>query len=147
MQSGDVFLWSNFPFPRYDNVIKPRWFVYIGDTGILKTPPVAFLLTATTNTASIDPGGIKHGHAVCQYHPHNSPFAQECILDVDEGPYPVELSKIQGNIDIEHKGALTEQQMRELYNKMFRSRYFNKAVMRDIHRSFNNVGITSLKMP
>jgi hypothetical protein len=105
------------------------------------------LLTATTNLASTEPGGMKHGHSACRYHPNSSPFDQECIVDVDEGAYSIAAGTLPNNLDIEAKGSLTEQQMRELYNKLFRSQYFSRAVLRDVHRSFNDAGITSLKMP
>ncbi len=149
MQAGDVFRWNNFPEPKYNtDDIKPRWFVYLGDTGKLRTPVTFYLLTATTKLASIEPGGTKHGHSVCRYHPNSSPFDLECIIDVDEGPYPmVNPGTLPSNPDIEAKGSLTEQQMRELYNKVLRSQHFSRAVLRDVHRSFNDAGITSLKMP
>jgi len=148
MQSGDIFRWSNFPDPKYNtDDIKPRWFVYLGDTGKLRTPVIVYLLTATTNLASTEPGGVKHGHSVCRYHPNSSPFDLECIIDVDEGAYTVDPGTLAGNPDIEIKGSLTEQQMRELYNKLVRSQHYNKFVLRDIHRSFNDAGISSLKMP
>lgn len=148
MRSGDIFRWNNFPDPKYDTKdIKARWFVYLGDTGKLSSPVISYILTATTNLALIGPGRVKHGHTVCRYHPNNSPFEQECIVDIDEGTYPVEAKKLEDNPDIEIKGPLTDQQMRELYNKLLRSRHYSKTELRDIHRCFNDAGIAPLKRP
>jgi len=148
MQSGDVFRWNNFPDPKYKaEDIKARWFVYLGDTGKIISPLIVYLITATTNIASMDPGGIKHGHTVCRYHPKSSPFDQECIIDINERTYPVDAKAIEGNPDIEIKGPLTADQMRELYNKLVKSRFYNRIELKDIHRGFNDVGITSLKKP
>lgn len=148
MRSGDIFRWHNFPYPRYNKEdIKPRWFIYLGDTGKLSSPIHSYILTATTTLTLIEPGEIKHGHTVCRYHPNNSPFDQECIVDIDEGVYSVVANTLENNSDIEVRGSLTDQQMRELYNRLIRSRYYSKKELRDIHRSFNDVGITSLRRP
>jgi hypothetical protein len=147
MEAGTVFKWNNFPDPKYGDEIKPRWLVYLGETTSLRPPVYALLCTSTTQTDALEPGGIKYNHSICKYHPNSSPFEKECFVDVDEGSYDIEKSRLTNNVDIEIMGRLDEQQMRELYNKILRSPYYSKMKVLDIHRGFNNAGVTSLKIP
>jgi hypothetical protein len=48
MDAGTVIKWNNFKDRQYEGDVKPRWFVYMGNTGILSVPyPRAYLLTTT----------------------------------------------------------------------------------------------------
>jgi hypothetical protein len=48
LKPGTVFKWEKFPYPRIGTEIKARWFVYLGDTGIIQGPIIAFFHTTTT---------------------------------------------------------------------------------------------------
>lgn len=147
MKAGIVIKWNNFPHPRYGKEIKARWFICLGDSGILAEPVFIYLCTTTTNVVDFKPGGKRERHTTCQFKATSTPFEEDCLLDIDEGPYPILQSQIANNMDIEIKGELNEQNMRMIYHHVVRSSRFSKIVKIDIHRSFNNAGITGLKMP
>lgn len=59
---------------------------------------------------------------------------------------PIMIQKnFENDMNIDMKGRLTEQQMRELYNKFIGSPRYSKVEPRNIHRSFNDAHIISLK--
>jgi hypothetical protein len=147
MKAGTVLKWNHFPFPRLGGEIKARWFICLGDTGKLSDPVFAHLCTTTTNLLDFEPGGKRERHTTCSFRAANTPFEEDCILDVDEGPYSITRSEIENNTDIEVKGEIGEQDMRMVYNRVVRSGHFSKREKLDIHRSFNDAGITGLKKP
>ena len=147
MIAGTVIKWNNFPNPRYGDEIKPRWFVCLGNSGLLASPTVVYLSTTTTNMEDFNPGGKRERHTICRFSSNRSPFDEDCVLDIDEGPYSIPKNQIEGNVDIEIKGQFQEQEMRMIYNQVLRSGHFSKRIKLDIHRSLNDAGITGLKMP
>jgi len=147
MKAGTVIKWNNFPHPRFGKEIKTRWFICLGNSGILTEPVFIYLCTTTTNLDDFKQGGKKERHTTCQFKANITPFEEDCVLDIDEGPYPIPKSQITDSIDIEIKGELDEQNMRMIYNHVVRSSRFSKKEKLDIHRSLNDAGITGLKMP
>jgi hypothetical protein len=108
-----------------------------------------YLCTTTTNLRDFEPGGKREHHTTCLFKTASpdSPFDEDCILDIDEGPYSLPEAQISNNKDIEIKGKIGEQDMRMIYNRVVRSHRFSNRVKRDIHQSFNDAGITGLRMP
>jgi hypothetical protein len=147
MKAGTVIKWHNFLFPRYGGEIKSRWFICLGDSGKFADPIFVYLCTATTQLQEFSPGGKRERHTICRFNAKNSPFDEDCILDIDEGPYALTQVQIDNNIDIEIKGQISEQDMRMIYNHVVRSSRFSKREKLDIHRSFNDIGIMGLKLP
>ena len=147
MKAGTVIKWHDFPFPRYGGEIKARWFICLGDSGKLADPLFIYLCTATTQLQEFGPGGKRERHTTCRFSAKNSPFDEDCILDIDEGPYALAQAQIDNNKDVEIKGQIGEQDMRMIYNLVVRSSRFSKREKLDIHRSFNDIGISGLKMP
>lgn len=146
MKAGTVIKWNNFPHPRYGKEIKARWFICLGDSGTITEPVFTYLCTTTTKFDDFKQGGKRERHTTCQFKANITPFEEDCILDIDEGPYSIRKSQIANNVDIEIKGELKEQDMRVIYNRIVRSSRFSKMVKIDIHRSFNDAGITGLKI-
>ena len=147
MKAGTIIKWNNFPYPRYGGEVKARWFVCLGDSGLLSEPVFIYLCTATTSLKDFESGGKRERHTICRFQARTSPFDEDCIVDVDEGPYSLSQHELANNADIEVKGQLTEQDMRMIYNRVVRSNRFSKREKLDIHRSFNDAGIDGLKLP
>jgi len=63
---GTVFRWINFPYARYGEKDKPRWFICIGFSSIITSMVTGteeiFLCTTTTQLDSFKNGGIRKGH-------------------------------------------------------------------------------------
>lgn len=147
MDVGTVFRWKDFPEPRSGEV-KARWFIYLGDSGPFSQVLIAYLCTTTTQIHHFKSGGNRssHDHHLFQKAP-SSPFEEDCILDFDERPHAVAKSTLENNPCIEPKGKFDEQTLRMIYNRILKSKFFSKVVLRDIHESFNKAGITGLKRP
>jgi hypothetical protein len=148
-ESGTVFKWNQFPEPRYDKGnIKARWFIYLGDSGILSTPILAYICTTTTQKKrTLQIKGINYSHQLIEFKPTNSPFEEECVLDCDEPPYSKDKKIFENNPDIQIKGSLDEQKMREIYNGICKSNAYSPKILNDIHDSLNKAGIMGLKRP
>jgi hypothetical protein len=147
MKAGTVIKWHNFPFPRYGGGIKARWFVCLGDSGKFADSLFVYLCTATTQLQEFGPGGKRERHTICRFSAKNTPFEEDCVVDIDEGPYALVQAQIENNKDVETKGQIGEQNMRMIYNFVVRSSHFSRKEKLDIHRSFNDAGITGLKIP
>lgn len=147
MDVGTVFRWKDFP-ERRSGEVKARWFIYLGDSGLFSQVLIAYLCTTTTQIQHFTKGGNRssHDHHLFQKSPR-SPFDEDCILDFDERPYPVPKSVLENNPSIEEKGRLDEQTLRMIYNRLLRSTMYSAIILRDIHESFNKIGITGLKKP
>jgi hypothetical protein len=147
MKAGTVIKWNKFPYARLGGEKKTRWFICLGDTGKLSDPIFIHLCTTTTNLRDFEPGGKRERHTTCLFRSSKTSFDEDCILDIDEGPYSITQSEIENNADIEVRGEIGEQDMRMVYNRVVRSGHFSKREKMDIHRSFNDAGVTGLKKP
>ncbi|MFW6137804.1 MAG: hypothetical protein ACOC7U_01390 [Spirochaetota bacterium] len=147
MRVGTVFKWNDFPDRRLGGELKPRWFVYLGDTGKFRTPVIAHINTTTTQLLDFQPGGKRYGHIHNIFKAEETPFECNCIIDFSSPLYHYHKEDLEDNPDIEIKGELNEEILKILYNKMVESAYYSKIVLLDIHRSYNMAGITGLKKP
>jgi len=146
---GDIFKWNNFPDPRIGTTIKPRWFIYLGETGYLSQIQFLYLSTTTTQIQDFQPGGKRSSHDKFTFKKSNFPFFEEdCIIDFDEQIFSVPKTKIQEKKDdIEMMGNLNIDMLRMIYKRLLKSPYCAPMVLNDIHESFNRAGITQLKKP
>lgn len=145
---GTVFRWNKFPDPRFDKEIKARWFIYLGDSGILSQVLFAYICTTTTSkTRHSQIGGIQQTHHLIEFKTKNTPFENDCVLDCDEPPYSYGKKLLENHPDIEIKGKLEEPKLREIYNSINRSFSYSAIIKDDIHNSFNKAGIAGLKKP
>jgi len=148
-QVGTVFKWEHFPFPRYGDETKSRWFIYFGETGPFAQIACFYLCTTTTQTDHFQPGGSRAGHTYFKFETKQIPiFEKDCILDFDDPPHSVEKIKLLSMLcDISIKGRLKEETMRMIYNRFLQSGACSKRTLLDIHDSFNREGISGLKKP
>lgn len=148
LEAGTVFRWNKFPYPRYDKEeIKPRWFIYLGDSGIFSQILIAYICTTTTQTQHFEINGHRVSHYSIKFESTpKTPFEEDCILDCDEPPFSIEKKKLENHLDIEIKGKLKEQKLREIYNGIYRSYAYSPVIINNIHESFNKIGITGLKI-
>lgn len=148
MKPGTIFKWNNFPFPKIGTEIKPRWFICLGDTGLLSTPVFVHISTTTTSMDDFKPGGNRQSHRFFSFEKKKFPcFDEDCILDFDERPYSQPEGDLESNRDIEIKGELDKQSLKSIYNGVLRSQFYSPRILRDIHTSLNKIGITGLRKP
>jgi hypothetical protein len=145
---GDVIFWNDFPYPK-DGEIKARWFIYLGRSPALLSPIFAYLCTTTTQLEKFEPGGKRAGHAFRRFDTKNfSIFERNCILDFDEEIYNIDADiLIRCAANIESKGRLDENTMRNIYKLFLSSGTCSPMIMRDIYNSYNMSGIVGLKKP
>ncbi len=143
MQIGDVIRWNKYPYPQYNNIIKPRWFVYIGCTDIFNIPLQYYFVTTTTRqTRIISP---KDG---CSLLTNKFPFFTfNCYIDFEERPHTRIKSEVEKNPDIEIVGKLDEKTLKEIYNGIRKSSKYSPKIRLDIYNSFDRDGITDLEKP
>ena len=150
MEVGTVFLWDNFPFSKLSgSSIKPRWFIYLGKTTITSSPIFVFLGTTTTQLHYYESNGERCGHLFIKFGEGEFGFEKDCVLDLDKDLY-VQIKEsifLSFEEDINIKGKLSEQKLREIYNLILKSRRIPKIIKRDIHHSFNMAGISGLRKP
>lgn len=149
LEIGTVLKWDNFPLRRYGGELKPRWFIYIGETGLLSQITIIYLATTTTQVDHFQAGGSRSGHNKFTFKTQEfQEFEEDCILDYEERPYDIKKERFLKNQgDISVKGKLKEETMRMIYNLFLRSGSCSNIMMLDIHDSFNKAGITGLKRP
>lgn len=148
LKVGDVIRWNDFPYQRAGE-IKPRWFIYLGRSSIISTPTYLCFCTTTTQLQHFNSGGDRSHHAIKRFDVRQFPmFEENCILDYDEDIYDLPEDKFimcKANIDI--KGSLDSDTMRNIYKQFLKSDVCSKIIMIDIHNSFNQDGITGLRRP
>lgn len=149
LKVGSVFRWNNFPYNRYGEGEKARWFICVGFTGSFSQIALIYSYTTTTQLQHFEEGGMRCGHSKfifkCAEH---KCFESDCAIDFDESPYSIEKSKFQSYCtDIEIKGTLREDILRMIYKRTIDSKNISLMVKNDIYNSFNLSGITGLKQP
>ncbi len=149
MTVGSVIRWDRFPHPRHGEEVKARWFIYLGCTPPVITPITLYFCTTTTQIEKFERGGSRDSHPCKRFPIRQFPiFEQDCILDYDEDLHPMSrdaYDRCRGNIEV--KGRLDENTMRNIYKQYLRPGVVSPRMMKDIHDSFNRDGITGLKMP
>lgn len=125
--------------------------MYLGKTPITSSPVFVLLCTTTTKLHYYERGGERSSHAFVRFRGGEFGFESDCVLDLDGSFYAdikeTVFMKYKDQGDIEIKGNLIEQKLREIYNQILSSRMIPKRIKKDIHNSFNMAGITSLKKP
>lgn len=145
---GDVIFWRAFPYPR-DEIVKSRWFVYLGKTGHFSTPTFIYLCTTTTQRHHFEPGGLRSNHTFIRFNIRQFPFFEsDCIMDLDEELHDIREDMLIANqSQITLRGRLDENTLRNIYNQLRRSDVLSPVMLRDIFDSFNRDNITGLKKP
>jgi hypothetical protein len=145
MKPGDVFKWVNFPYPKYGEEIKSRWFIYLGQTNPFLDPIISHICTTTTSKEDFEKGGRRRSHKCLRFEKGKFPFDQICLLDFDEIPYSFPKRELEENTNIEIKGKLDEKTIRTIYEGIYFSRLYSPKVKRDLRESLNLIGITGLR--
>jgi len=149
LEVGTVFRWDNFPLRRFGSESKPRWFICLGFSGIFAQVAIIYLSTTTTQLQHFETSGTRRNHSHFIFKTNQHPvFEEDCAVDFDERPYPVNEAKIKScRNDIIIKGQLNEDTMRMIYKQFLRSRSLSIVELSDIHNSYNKAGILGLKKP
>jgi hypothetical protein len=150
LRPGAVFRWIDFP-PRFDEIVKSRWFVLLGTTGYFAQVALVHCATTTSQTEHYLPGGSREKKDHWKIQVKEIPlFEQDCILDFDEQPFSIPLSQLEEALSrgqIEEKGILPEDKIRMAYKRILRSEGYSRQILMDIHDSLNRIGISNLKKP
>jgi hypothetical protein len=148
LKPGTIFRWNNFPYPKIGNEIKSRWFICLGDTGLLSYPILIHMCTTTTSMDDFKRGGTRESHRVFSFEKKRYPcFDEDCILDFDERPYSLPEGTLGSNSDIEIRGELDKQTLKAIYEGILESQFYSPRILLDIHTSLNKIGITGLRKP
>lgn len=148
LKVGDVIRWHDFPYPKA-GIIKPRWFIYLGRSSTLTPPVFLYFCTTTTQLQHFIVGGDRSNHACRRFDVRQfSIFEEDCILDYDEEIYALLEDKfIKCKTNIEIKGTLDKDTIRNIYKQYLKSDVCSRMLLIDLHESFNRDGITELKRP
>ncbi|MBA7580843.1 hypothetical protein ES708_22738 [subsurface metagenome] len=148
MKIGTVFKWLDYPKP-IDGLIKDRWFVYFGTTSILATLQNVFIFTTTTEIELYEMGNIRQGHKNISYFKGGEfGFEKDCVLDpffFQDNWLVNEFNSYKDSFII--KGKLTNEKLRDCYNKLLYEDKIETIIKRDIRRNLNNIEIYDLKIP
>jgi len=149
LEVGTVFRWDNFPSHRFGGESKARWFICLGSSGTFAQVTIVYLSTTTTQLQHFGTSGTRRNHSHFIFKTNQHPiFEEDCVVDFDERPYPVDEAKIKlCQNDIIIKGQLNEDTMRMIYKQFLRSRSLSVMELNDIHNSYNNAGIFGLQKP
>ncbi len=139
---GDIFTWENFPYP-ITGEIKRRWFIYFGDGGYFSID--VYLFTTTTNMDRNNEDSI-----IFQKGEYS--FTRDCILNVGQNHYSKNITKVDidkhiKNGNINKVSKLQENKIREIYNKVLKSKYISHIDKIAIHDALNRAGIINLTKP
>lgn len=147
LKVGDVIRWNDFPYPK-EGEIKPRWFIYLGRSSNITHPIFLYFCTTTTQLQYFNAGGNRAHHTLKRFDVRQfSIFEENCILDYEEGIYDnlTEDKFIKCEANIEMKGSLDSDTMRNIYKQYLKSDICSRKILIDLHESFNQDGITGLK--
>jgi hypothetical protein len=139
VKPGDVFRWNNFPDPQFGGEIKARWFIYLGDSGIITSPTTSYIVTTTTQ--------VRNTGKNIPFKKDSSMFDEDCFLYYDDPYYSYNKGALEANGAIDIISELDPTVMRTIYNNLLTAQNYSKVVLRDIHSSLNNIGITGLRRP
>lgn len=138
MQAGAVIKWNNFPFPPKGGIQKPRWFLCMGENDFSSVPKLCYLVTTTCNSGITQPKFF-FSKTVYPF------FSRDCYLYFNEPLLSIEESTIINNKDINYRGKINDQDLKQIYRGILASPFYSKILKRDIHSSLNRQGITGLK--
>lgn len=155
MDVGDVFTWDQYPYSNEET--KRRWFIYLGE---YKDTPDPFdntssimiiAPTTTTQTQYYEPGEMRAGIPFVRFSPNEGfGFTEECILDLAHRglviPQDIFLENLESQ-KIQIKGKISDQKLREIYDKIYHSRGYPLMLKRRIHENLNKTGISNLPKP
>lgn len=148
--AGDIFIWRNFPYIRdEDSDKKDRYFVFLGRTGPLSTPLFVYICTTTGKIEKYQPGECRCRNDFIKIPENMFGFTTDCILDLTINYYDEftveDLSRFASDLQV--VGKLSEEYIRRVYKLICGCRGISRIQKRDIHKSFNLVGIRGLKQP
>ncbi len=97
LKPGQILLWNDFETPDDPNSgIKPFWFLFLGDTGVIQSPLWLFFAKATTQLHYYGFGGSRSTNIVYRFSDYLSyGFTQECLVDFSYPPIEKEVSQYE----------------------------------------------------
>ena len=148
MEIGTIFKWNNYPKSK-DGIIKPRWFIYLGNSSILSDSQNVFLFTTTSKTALYESGQSRENNKnIMKFKEGEFGFDEDCVLDpffFKNNCTIEEFEKCKS--DFETKGKLTNEKLRIFYENLYKENRIETIIKKDIRRNLNNIRIFNLKMP
>lgn len=143
MVPGEVIRWDNFQLQKGPGPDKARWFIALGDTGLLHCPAILFTLTTTTQVHHFAQDGKYQKRRVVRFEKTpKSPFSEDCIVDVEHDKYEIHFEDlVTYGKDIIPMGKISKAKLTEIWRIVETSRMFPPIVVKDIRRCLSNVGI------
>jgi len=147
---GIVFKWKEYPYSHNKNVIKDRWFVYLGETSPYNgnIEIISYIATTTTKLEKYNKGGERENHKFVKFEKAKYPiFDKDCILDLDMREPCLIKKELEECNKIEIIGKIDNQTMKIIYKKICESKKFTKKEKMDIYNSYKRYGITEINKP
>ncbi|HMW08609.1 MAG TPA: hypothetical protein PKL30_25745 [Leptospiraceae bacterium] len=140
---GPVYRWDKFLYKQGGGSIKPRWLIYLGNSGIIAEPKLHLFCTTTT---SYFPERKDRAKLFPELD-YSSIFTNDCYLYFDEKinhlyDYQIEPHKK----DIEFKGELRDKDLNEIYLGYWIYK-ISPIFLTYIKNSLENKGILNLPTP
>jgi len=149
MNPGDVVRWINYPFQK-DGPPKPRWLICLGTMKTFGQESQLFLSTTTTQLSYYESGGKREKNPKAIIKRSALPFFEsDCIIDflIDEPRPFFESLIIKNHPNIEFKGKIPNEPMREIFNSLVRSGVVNKKIAQILRQSLIDAGYSGLAKP
>ena len=146
MQTGQLFLWNNFPYPK-DNSQKTRLFIFLGKSNIFLPPIVAYIITFTSQTQHYNPNSDREKNTIVKFKEGEFGLDKDSVADLDNDFFDfIPESEINTCGDIKVIGQISSEKLKLIYKKLLQTG-ISKKIKYDIHQCLNNAGVTGLKKP
>lgn len=147
LKPGDVIKINDFKLQNKGGKDKPVWMLFLGMDSILDCPIYIHLHRHTTKLQYYEKGGCRETHIIVRIDKKQYNFFDEdCILDFNELPYPIEKNRFENVISPKSElvGSLKENTIREICKCIKQSPHYSNVVKASIRSSLNKNGITGI---
>ncbi len=138
---GDVFIWNDFPYPKYGPP-KPRWFIFLGDSCILNgNVGYAYLISPTKQVDKyIEKYKDEKDYSYLVFNKNEYGFLKKCLIDNETGFYDdIYNDVIINNKEIKITDNIENSKLEIIYNNILKShKDINPKVLKNIKKCFES---------
>ncbi len=144
-QVGVLFKWHNFPF-QHDEIVKDRYFIYLGCPNRMITPQIEyFLVTGTSLTQYYEPNGERCHSQHIRFNANEHNLPRDTVFDIDIwfDHFPEDTVSLQCR-NMKIMSHLSEEGLGTLFGCIVNSAHSSLQVKRDIKSAFEHFGLCNL---
>lgn len=135
-----VVVWVSFV--GRDGKKKDSWLIGLGKTGLFDLEKICLVGRTTTKLQYYTKGGERESHLTVRFKEGHCIFSQECLLDIDADIRELFPSDFEGlDVQINSVGELSEQEMRQIHNRIEDSKSVPVRWKNLIHDTYTKNGI------